>query len=141
MLNVHRILLPVDFSPGSKLALTWAMTIAKGQKRPTIVLLHILPYIPSLGMDTKKDSEMDTARKKLKAWRRRIPKNIASEIVCERIVLGGAAIARICRDRAIDLVVMTTRGRRGLPRLIEGSLSEETVRLASCPVFVLHLNA
>jgi nucleotide-binding universal stress UspA family protein len=44
-------------------------------------------------------------------------------------------------DRAdeydIDLVVMGTHGRRGMERLLSGSVSEEVVRRAPCPVFTV----
>jgi len=37
----------------------------------------------------------------------------------------------------IDLVVMGTHGRRGMDRLLSGSVSEEVVRRAPCPVFTV----
>ena len=37
----------------------------------------------------------------------------------------------------IDLVVMGTHGRRGMERLLSGSVSEEVVRRAPCPVFTV----
>ena len=37
----------------------------------------------------------------------------------------------------IDLVVMGTHGRQGIDRLLSGSVSEEVVRQASCPVFTV----
>ena len=40
-------------------------------------------------------------------------------------------------DEEIDLVVMGTHGRRGLRRMMMGSVAEEVVRLAPCPVFTV----
>jgi nucleotide-binding universal stress UspA family protein len=40
-------------------------------------------------------------------------------------------------EYAIDLVVMGTHGRRGMDRLLSGSVSEEVVRRAPCPVFTV----
>lgn len=55
-------------------------------------------------------------------------------------VVGGdaaAVIARRARELGIDLVIMGTHGRTGLPRLLIGSVAEEVVRRASCPVLLV----
>ena len=38
-----------------------------------------------------------------------------------------------------DLLVMTSHGRTGLRRMALGSVAEEVVRCASCPVLVVRL--
>ena len=45
-----------------------------------------------------------------------------------------------------DLIVMGTHGRKGLPRLLMGSVAEEVVRKSPCPVLTIkvpltHMNA
>ena len=50
------------------------------------------------------------------------------------------AIVKVCHQKDIDLIVMTTRGRKGMSRILEGSTTEDVVRAATCPVFVLHQN-
>jgi len=55
-------------------------------------------------------------------------------------VVGGDAsvvIARRARELGADLIVMGTHGRTGLPRLLMGSVAEEVVRRASCPVLLV----
>jgi nucleotide-binding universal stress UspA family protein len=47
------------------------------------------------------------------------------------------AIVDRAEEQDIDLVVMGTRGRRGMDRLLSGSVSEEVVRRAPCPVFTV----
>jgi hypothetical protein len=44
-------------------------------------------------------------------------------------------------DVEADLVVVGTHGRRGLTRLMLGSVAEGTVRLAPCPVLVVRPKA
>jgi nucleotide-binding universal stress UspA family protein len=41
-------------------------------------------------------------------------------------------------DHDVDLVVMGTHGRRGVSRLVLGSVTERVVRMAPCPVLVVH---
>ena len=40
------------------------------------------------------------------------------------------------RDKGVDLIVMGTHGRTGLPHVLMGSVAEKVVRLEPCPVFV-----
>ncbi len=47
------------------------------------------------------------------------------------------AIIDYADEQDADLVVMGTHGRQGMDRLLSGSVSEEVVRGASCPVFTV----
>jgi nucleotide-binding universal stress UspA family protein len=47
------------------------------------------------------------------------------------------AIVERAAEHDMDLVVMGTHGRRGMDRLLSGSVSEEVVRRAPCPVFTV----
>jgi nucleotide-binding universal stress UspA family protein len=49
----------------------------------------------------------------------------------------GDAIIKHTTEHDVDLVVMGTHGRRGMERLLSGSVSEEVVRRAPCPVFTV----
>lgn len=46
-------------------------------------------------------------------------------------------IAQLAADLEADLVIVGTHGRRGLSRLLLGSVAEGVVRLAPCPVLVV----
>ena len=46
-------------------------------------------------------------------------------------------IVRAAEDRQCDLIVMGTHGRTGIGRLVMGSVAEEVVRKANCPVLTL----
>ena len=47
------------------------------------------------------------------------------------------AIIDYATERDVDVVVMGTHGRQGMDRLLSGSVSEEVVRGAPCPVFTV----
>jgi nucleotide-binding universal stress UspA family protein len=47
------------------------------------------------------------------------------------------AIIDYAEEQDVDLVVMGTHGRKGMDRLLSGSVSEEVVRGAPCPVFTV----
>lgn len=46
-------------------------------------------------------------------------------------------ILEACRSRAVDLAIMSTHGRSGLSRLVLGSVTEEVLRQARVPLFVV----
>jgi len=48
-----------------------------------------------------------------------------------------AAILRYAVRNAIDLIVMATHGRSGIPHLFMGSVAEQVLRAAPCPVLTL----
>ncbi len=49
----------------------------------------------------------------------------------------GTEIASYAQECGADLIVLPSHGRRGLTRLLIGSVAERVVRLAHCPVLVL----
>jgi nucleotide-binding universal stress UspA family protein len=53
----------------------------------------------------------------------------------------GAIILSVARDSNCQMIVMGTHGRSGLGRLLMGSVAEEVVRKAPCPVLTLKAEA
>jgi len=47
------------------------------------------------------------------------------------------AILDVVSERGIDIVVMGTHGRRGVPRILLGSIAEKIVRLSPVPVLTV----
>ena len=76
MLDILRILVPVDFSKESDLALNWAVTIAGKKRGATIYLLHVLPPAPSGVGNIAYKEEQEQVVKKLAVIQRRIPADI-----------------------------------------------------------------
>ena len=48
-----------------------------------------------------------------------------------------ALIVKWARDKAADLIVMSTHGRSGLPRMLLGSVTEKVLRSAAGPVLAI----
>jgi len=66
----------------------------------------------------------------------------AQGISCEPQVVGGEPFQAICdtaAEKQASLIVMGTHGRKGLTRLLMGSVTEHVIGLANCPVMVSHL--
>jgi nucleotide-binding universal stress UspA family protein len=144
MLHTQKILVPVDFSEESALALDWAIRLAFTEPGASIVLCHVLkPIYAPVGPETMLydvgAATKEEAKRELPKWLAKIPWTISSSsVITEGRV--SEQVAKIVEKERVDLVVMTTHGRKGLAHWVMGSAAEETVRLAPCPVLVLHMN-
>ena len=141
-MRLKRILVPTDFSKDSALALKGAIMIAEATKDSTIFLLHVLPPAVDSVYSVEEnlvELRWDQAKKELAGWKRKVPRKIP----CVTLFRKGRAalvISRVCQEESINLIVMTTHGRQGLSRIVHPNASEETVRLAPCPVLILPIN-
>src|SRR5262245_767713 len=135
MLPIHTILHPTDFSAPSGHALGFACALARDYGA-RLVVLHVTPLQPVFageGMPPPDPEEIRAAGDE-QLRKLRLP---ADDVRAERRLESGAAAAeilRVAREINADLIVMGTHGRTGLGRLLMGSVAEQVVRKAPCPV-------
>ena len=134
-----RILFPTDGSEGAAAALGHVLDVAAAHDA-TVHLLNVA--------DTTRDSAVPVEGDVVDALHeegKRIVGEAADRArergvdVVTDVVEGEPydAIVDYADARGIDLVVMPTRGRRGLERLLLGSTTERVVRRASAPVLTI----
>ena len=105
-----------------------------------VKVLHVLPELsatePGVVWDTIDNESRCTHA--LEALRDQLshPKYQQLQLGC---LVGdpGHAIADEAKKRNADLIVMPSHGRRGLSRLLLGSVAERVLRLARCNVLIL----
>jgi nucleotide-binding universal stress UspA family protein len=67
-------------------------------------------------------------------------RSMAGGVNLETFILQGkpaAEIVRFATEKSIDLIVIGTQGKRGLERLLLGSVAEQVIRMAPCKVLVV----
>ncbi len=143
MLPIHNILFARDFSPSAEHAAPLAVRIAHETK----ALLHVLyaevlhgdPWNPSDHPLSLLDTLKARAREATESQQAETfdPANVRMKHVMVRGIAPAPAILDYARDNNIDLIVMGTHGRRGIRRALLGSVAEEVVRHASCPVLTV----
>lgn len=145
MLSIKKILFPTDFSRGANLALLEALFLAE-QHQAELHFVHIVdpyddPNNPTHRFPTVQELTALTkdllSSERLPAF---APEKLASvKLVTtfERHLSVAPAILSYVERNDIDLIVMGTHGRRGLRHLLLGSVTEEVVRFAPCPVFTV----
>lgn len=140
MLNINRILVPRDFSSTSNRALQYAVDWAR-RTGATLHVVHAKVLHQNLDDDVVQGERETMAR--LRERLRHLDGDAVAkgEMTLEeavvRDVAPAPAILDYAEDHDIDLIVMGTHGRRGMRRLILGSVAEEVVRYAECPVLTV----
>jgi nucleotide-binding universal stress UspA family protein len=126
------LLVPVDFSETSKLALERAAELAS-RTGARVTLLHVLDM-----PDVLLPQAEPPATAALDEWADLLEQRTSHEV--QRVVRTGVAAAQVLalasEDPTIDLIVMGSHGRVGIRRFVLGSVAEKIVRHASLPVLV-----
>jgi universal stress protein A len=143
MTHFRKILVPIDFSSHSRVALDLAVKMAR-DGGAILQLLHcyqiqaggISPYGVALPSDYF-SMLRDAAARKLNQWKQEfVPSDVKSEeTLCSDHP--SAAIVTTAERTGADLIVMGTRGLSGIKHVLLGSTAERTVRNAPCPVLTV----
>ena len=142
MIEIKRILCPVDFSDHSRHALHHAAAVARWYES-TITLLYVHPVVPvaAAGPGALEFSPFVVTaadREKLLASMKSFGEHetLSGVPVDFEVVEGSVPFEILDRASALhaDLIVMGTHGRSGFERLMIGSVTEKVLRKASCPV-------
>lgn len=146
MVAIKQILVPIDFSVSSLRALLYAATLAKPLKAKIIIVSVLEPvrfatpgyfYHPTGTMPEVFDEQRLITGQELETLREDLRKRrIDTEVMLEEGT-PHQVIVDVARERKVDLIVMSTHGRTGLPELIIGSVAEKVLRTATCPVLML----
>lgn len=143
---VRRLLVPVDLSERSARALAYACELAT-TTGAAVDVLYVVPGpgqlrsaidgylgrpLPHAGGD-----ELARARVELEELVRRV----APPATAPRAIVdsgdAAAVIVRTAAETPSDLIVMATRGHRGVGEVLFGSVTHKVVTCARCPVLTL----
>jgi nucleotide-binding universal stress UspA family protein len=142
-IEIHTILVPVDFSESARAVIEWAAHLA-GEQRSKLILFHAyhLPvefqqlegaYLPpDFWANVKAEAAESLGRYETELR--------ASGRSVESVVREGyaaTAIVEEAAERSADLIVIGTHGLSGLKHMLLGSIAERVVQKAPCPVLTV----
>lgn len=139
MLIMRKILHPTDFSPRSEYARGLAAFLARDQGTE-LLLLHVVEPPQAIGQVGRLVPPVPEGTKE-RAWEQLLqvwPAEPARRV--QHLLAEGepaTEILRTAREQDCDLIVMGTHGRTGLDRFVLGSVAEQVVRQAGCPVLTV----
>ena len=134
-ITMRSVLYLTDFSSSSEAALPLAVGIAR-KYVGSVEVLHVLtPVIPESCPDALKADE-ELAEAEMQKIRSNIV-GVACQTTMARGMVLWEAIERTIWEHHIDLIVIGTHGRTGLPKLLLGSVAEEVFRRSTVPVLTV----
>lgn len=145
MKTKKRIVHPTDFSPAAESAFQYALKTAQ-REDGVLILVHVIepisPFADEVYVAVKgaaREAAEATARKEFDTLLERAKKaNVAAADVL-REGRPAEEIVGVAAEEFADLIVMGTHGRRGLRRLVLGSVAQEVVAAAPCPVVTVRM--
>lgn len=131
------IVVPWDFSDMAKEALEKALEFAESPEQ--IEVVHVTPYPsavePSVVWGAY--SEDTIAENLHKSFQAEVEDQFKPLRYTALFGDPGSQIAKFAEEKKAGLILISSHGRKGIPRLLLGSVAERVVRLAPCPVLVL----
>jgi len=145
MKEIKKILCPVDFSESSKKIIPYAVTLAE-KFSAKLYLVYVVRelrhfsgfYIPHASIA---NFEAEVSRGAEKNMQNFVKEHLEGLKNFEtRVLIGDISgeINKLVTTEGIDLIVMGTHGRKGLDKAIFGSVAEQVVKSAPCPVMTVN---
>jgi nucleotide-binding universal stress UspA family protein len=141
---VLKLLVALDFDAVSRVVCRFAGQYAAGLAAAEIHFLHVLVG-PALTPEEREFALMEATIARMRevaeaetrdADGRSLPEGVALRYRVERGT-PDEEILRVARSEDVDGIVLATHGRKGLERLLIGSVAEKVVRGAPCTVIVV----
>ena len=141
-----RILVPTDFSPPSDAALEYARILA-AKFGSSLEILHVIDdptaaseFVPDGFAPSTEDIRtglLEQAHKRLERLMNLVDRSRYHAHAEAVLGLPAQSIVDYATATGTGLVVMGTHGRTGLAHLLMGSVAEQVVRTAPCPVLTV----
>jgi nucleotide-binding universal stress UspA family protein len=156
MATIKKILAPTDLSDVSASGIKFACSLAKDVRAEVIIINAIkveelMSVVRQLQdsvsarwdqANVLEDRLVDRHRQLLDEFVKQQVPEVGSELNIRKLVEVGEPYS-ILVDRAkkeqVDLIVMSTHGRTGIPRMMLGSVTEKVLRSSPCPVLAIPL--
>lgn len=143
MKDIKKILCAVDLSEHSKEVAQYAVLMAKGLGA-SIVVVYTAPslsqyvgfHVPPNTIENFVGEIVSGAEKSMESF---IAEHFAGVDAKGVVLIGYAAeeILNRANEEAVDMIVMGTHGRKGLDRILFGSVAEKIVKNATIPVLTV----
>ncbi len=139
-MSFKKILVPTDGSEFTKNAIEKSIQMAK-LSGGTVTAIYVLDQsvYASMPMDSTVINLYDTLETEGKAATDYVKKRCEDENVTSEteIVEGIPSKVIVTMSKKYDLVVMGTLGKKGMTKVLMGSVAEKVIEKAHCPVMVI----
>lgn len=144
LLKIEKILVPVDFSEYSKMALDYSIEFSKKFNSELILIYVIEPIVyPSdfgLGQIPINQVDFEIQTKAEEELKKLIEEKVPSDVKASFIVKTGKPFLEIinaAQELNCDLIIIATHGHTGIEHILFGSTAEKVVRKSPVPVLTV----
>lgn len=140
MIPIKTILHPTDFSEYSAHAFHLACALARDYEAK-LVVLHVMPPVVLAPLEIPLPAEYDDSKTKARERLFQVAP-LDPKVRMEHLLAQGDTVKEIlhaAKENQCDLIFMGTHGRTGLGRVVLGSVAEQVMRKAPCPVLSVKL--
>jgi len=129
------VLVALDLSPVSDAVMRAAANVVAGRSTE-LHLLHVLQPPAADPMATLHVArDVEQSKTQLKQLAHELPRSVKRVVIHLRTGQAELEIAQLASDLGADLIVVGTHGYKGVDRVLLGSVAEQLIRNAPCPVF------
>ena len=142
-MQLNRILCAVDLSDHSRQVAQYAAMLAKATDAHLIVIYtapslsqYVGFHVPPNTIENFVGEIVSGAEKAMETF---VKENFAGLSVSSKVLIGYAAeeIINRAEEENVDMIVMGTHGRKGIDRILFGSVAEKVVKNAKQPVLTI----
>ncbi|MEF2145654.1 MAG: universal stress protein [Desulfovibrionaceae bacterium] len=143
MAEIKKILCAVDFSEHSASVADYAQTLATALNAE-IVCMYVAPSlsqyvgfkVPASSIDEFVGEIVSGAESTMEDF---LTKHFEGIKTTGKVSTGYAAeeMLTLAEEEGVDMIVMGTHGRKGIDRILFGSVAEKVVKSAKCPVVTI----
>ncbi|WP_457573388.1 universal stress protein [Desulfolithobacter sp.] len=150
MMEIKRVLIPIDFSDNAGKIVVAGAYVA-GTFKAEVHLVFVVQsfddysgfFVPPVNLPNLEKELFDSAQERMEAFvrdheemirSRRVPK------IVHKVLAGDVAeeLLNYAKTMDCDLIVMGTHGYKGLERILFGSIADNVVKNACCPVMTIN---
>jgi nucleotide-binding universal stress UspA family protein len=144
MKEIKKLLVPVDFSEASPILADYTKHLAQ-KLQAEIHLVYVVRsldyfggfYVPHTSIKKFEEEILKGAEKRMQGF---VEDHFENFPIKTYIFLGDVAVEIInfAQKEGFDLILMGTHGRKGLDKIVFGSVAEKVVKSAPCPVLTVN---
>ncbi len=145
MKGFKKILFPVDFSEVSPMIVPWVVTMVEKFKSEIHLIFVVRSLLPLTSFDVTETSIISFEGEVLKAGEKSMDEFVKKYFkrypACKTQVLIGDPAEKILnyiKTENMDIVIMGTHGRKGLDRILFGSVAAHVIKESSVPVMSIN---
>ena len=150
--NIKKILAPTDLSAFSEAGIRYALNAGR-ELGAEVIIYHVITGNEIAAFRHRRKEEkfvprdyrglIESYEMRLKSFiEEKFGNALTSVRVRQKVEFNTPekSIVEIAKAEAVDLIIMASRGKRGLIRMFLGSVTEEVIRNAPCPVLAIPAN-